>query len=202
MKRTAPSSPPGGFTLIELLTVMAIIAILAALVLAGAGYANKKANRDRVQVEIKALSVALEAYKLDYGTYPRDAASTDTLDPATAVNPSSYTASSLVLYKALSGDEDLDAERKTDDDNKRYFEFKPNMLSPTGGTGAVTAITDPFGNSYGYSTIYAADVEAAAAGDPDAPTTPSGNNPTFDLWSTSGGTSDSETDKARWISNW
>ena len=34
--------------------------------------------------------------------------------------------------------------------------FKPNMLLPAGGTGAVTAIADPFGNSYGYSTANSA----------------------------------------------
>ena len=35
---------------------------------------------------------------------------------------------------------------------KSYMSFKPNMLLPADGTGKVTAIADPFGNSYGYST--------------------------------------------------
>ena len=39
--------------------------------------------------------------------------------------------------------------------------FKPNMLLPAGGSGTVTAIADPFGNSYGYSTAQASLIQAA-----------------------------------------
>ena len=46
---------------------------------------------------------------------------------------------------------------------------------PPIGNGTVTAIADPFGNSYGYSTANQAD-----------PGTAKGYNPTFDLWSTAG----------------
>jgi hypothetical protein len=70
--------------------------------------------------------------------------------------------------------------------------FKPNMLLPAGGSGTVTAISDPFGNSYGYST----------ANQPD----PSkGYNPTFDLWSTAGLTTagpPTQADQNQWIKNW
>ena len=48
-------STSGGFTLIELLIVMAIIAILASLVLAAAGGAQKKGARSRAEAEIAAL---------------------------------------------------------------------------------------------------------------------------------------------------
>ena len=41
---------------------------------------------------------------------------------------------------------------------KSYLAFKPNMLDPADSTAnRVTAIRDPFGNSYGYSTAKAAD---------------------------------------------
>ena len=49
----------------------------------------------------------------------------------------------------------------------------------------VTAIMDPFGLSYGYSTAYQADVDANTAAGTNTPPT-HGYNPTFDLWSTGG----------------
>ena len=76
-----------------------------------------------------------------------------------------------------------------------YFTFKPNMLSPPGGSGTVTATTDPFGNTYGYSTIQAATQDSTK-----------GYNPTFDLWSTTGLTTDppptNDTITPQWIKNW
>jgi hypothetical protein len=64
------------------------------------------------------------------------------------------------------------------------------MLSPPGGTGPVTAIRDPFGNSYGYSTAQQADPSK-------------GFNPTFDLWSTAGtnNSTNAAYEKA-WVKNW
>jgi prepilin-type N-terminal cleavage/methylation domain-containing protein len=68
----------GGFTLIELLTVMTIIAILAALILSIAGFAQKKAAMSRAQAEIQALSAGCESYKADNGTYPYQPTATTT----------------------------------------------------------------------------------------------------------------------------
>jgi hypothetical protein len=66
--------------------------------------------------------------------------------------------------------------------------FKPNMLLPAPpSTAIVTAIADPFGNSYGYST------KMASTGN-------GGYNPTFDLWSTAAGTTSNDVPK--WIKNW
>ena len=67
------------FTLIELLTVIAIILVLAGLLLHIAGNANTKASLARAQAEIQAMSSALESYKTDNGTYPRNT-DTDTLN--------------------------------------------------------------------------------------------------------------------------
>lgn len=199
-----------GFTLVELLTVMAVIAILAGLVLSTAGYVQKKAASSRAQSEISALSAACESYKADNGIYPRTpttgtngipANATDTLDPKKSGNPSAYGSASLYLYMELSGDRKPN-DRKLDTGAKAYFEFPPAMLLPSGGTGTVTAISDPFGYSYGYSTSYQADVEAG--------TNPPkrGYNPTFDLWSTAGSiaapnpTATPDTVTAKWIKNW
>src|SRR5438128_7966298 len=94
------------FTLIELIVVVTVILILAGLVLSTAGYARKKGARSRAETEIAAMSAACESYKADYAIYPRDANSTDLLDPTTNGNSSSpsYNLASLWLYEQLSGD--------------------------------------------------------------------------------------------------
>jgi hypothetical protein len=94
-----------------------------------------------------------------------------------------YAAASLFLYKELSGD--LIGNRVPT--GKSYFPFKPNMLLPKDQAQPVIAIADPFSHSYGYST--------ANQSNPAR-----GYNPTFDLWSTSGGIADA--DQAKWIKNW
>lgn len=188
------------FTLVEMLVVMVIIAILAGLILSGAGFAQKTAAKKRAKTEIAAMEAALESYKADNGIYPRSGAS-DALDPkdSKSGNPSGYKAASLELYKALSGD--TNANRKIDaGEGKQYMEFSPSMLEPSGGTGNVSAVIDPFGSSYGYSTKYAKDAEGG-------PGTPGGYNPTFDLWSTAGKTVNPTPGAPgdvtlQWVTNW
>ncbi len=188
-----PRSPAVGFTLVELLTVIAIIAILAGLVLSTAGYIQKKAAHSRAESEIAAMEAAVESYKADNGAYVSSNA-TDALDAKLSVNPSGYKSASLDLYKALSGDTDANRQVAATE-GKIYFEFKPAMLEPSGGNGTVTAIIDPFGNSYGYSTAYAAAISSNSSAVPTV-----GYNPTFDLWSTSGQTTANGT--VQWSKNW
>ncbi|HWN23522.1 MAG TPA: hypothetical protein VNN16_00305 [Candidatus Sulfotelmatobacter sp.] len=207
----------GAFTMIELLVVIAIIIILAGLVLSTIGYVQKKGARARAETEIAAISAACESYKADNGIYPRDPTAntaTDRLNAKTdgdptlsATNPSgvTYPPASLVLYRALSGDTNLDRAVNATDQNfkidgttlsppltqlpKVYYTFKPNQLSPPDQT-AVQYIRDPFGNSYGYSTA-------------NQFNSSNGYNPTFDLWSTTGLTaSPSSTITPQWIKNW
>ena len=191
----------GAFTLIELIVVVGVILILTGLVLSTAGYARKKGARARAETEIAAMSAACESYKADNGIYPRDSTNntTDNLaaltasptpDPRpTSYDPSDsrYSAASFYLYGQLSGNPSGDRSTYT---QRSYFQFKPNMLLPSGGTGTVTAIKDPFGNSYGYSTTQQADPSK-------------GFNPTFDLWSTAGTSNATEAayEKA-WMKNW
>src|SRR5437867_3239567 len=189
------------FTLIELIVVVGVIIILTGLVLSTVGYARKKGARARSETEIAAVSAACESYKADNGIYPRDTTNntTDNLAALTASptpdprptsydpNDSRYAAASFYLYAQLSGNPSGDRSTYT---QRSYFQFKPSMLSPPGGTGTVTAIRDPFGNSYGYSTAQQANPS-------------NGFNSTFDLWSTAGTSNptDAAYEKA-WIKNW
>jgi prepilin-type N-terminal cleavage/methylation domain-containing protein len=183
------------FTLIELIVVVTIITILAGLVLSTAGYARKKGARARAETEIAAMSAACESYKADNGIYPRDPnSSTDLLDARVSGDPTSsqYKNASLYLYNALFGA--TAGSRNPNTGARSYFVFKPNMLFPADQTQTVQYIQDPFGNSYGYSTIQ------AATGD-----STKGYNPTFDLWSTSGLTTtpgNPDTITPQWIKNW
>jgi type II secretory pathway pseudopilin PulG len=192
------------FTLIELIVVVGIIIVLAGLVLSTAGYARKKGAFARAETEIAAISAAIENYKADNAVYPLGNADlgngtpydTDTLDPTNDVNPAAtpipnvYTKASLYLYKVLMADNDADGGSN----GKVYMVLKPNqmlradMSQPPSSLNPVLGIRDPFGNSYGYST--------KKASNPNA----NGYNPTFDLWSTAGGTATGDTPK--WIKNW
>jgi type II secretory pathway pseudopilin PulG len=176
------------FTLIELILVVGIIIVLSGLVLSTVGYARKKGARARAETEIAAMSAACENYKADNGVYPANS-DTNTLNAQTSVNPSAYQAASLYLYNALFGA--TAGSRTPNTGAKSYFVFRPNMLFPADQNQTVQYIQDPFGNSYGYSTI----------NNPITNPTPTpGYNPTFDLWSTAGGTTTGDTPK--WIINW
>src|SRR5438876_9819703 len=194
------------FTLIELIVVVGVIIILTGLVLSTIRYVRKKGARARAETEIAAMSAACESYKADNGIYPRDTTNNTTDNLAALTDPNyagktppdplptsydptvtAYSFASFYLYGQLSGNTNGDRSTQS---QKAYFSFKPNMLSPSGGTGTVTAIRDPFGNSYGYSTAQQANSS-------------NGFNPTFDLWSTAGtpNATDAAYEKA-WIKNW
>ncbi len=180
------------FTLIELIVVITVIIILTGLVLSTVGYAQKKGARARAETEIAAMSAACESYKADNGVYPRDNPTpgyTDALDAQQNGDPtqSAYQNASLYLFTQLSG---LNQNQTPITGARSYFSFKPQMLS-TDTNGNVTAIKDPVGNSYGYSTANQSDATK-------------GYNPTFDLWSTAGLTTSPPTAAItqQWIKNW
>src|SRR6266516_1112278 len=179
------------FTLIELIVVVTVITILAGLVLSTVGYARKKGARARAETEIAAMSAACESYKADNGVYPRDNPTpgyTDALDAQQNGDPtqSVYQNASLYLFTQLSG---LNQNQPPITGARSYFSFKPQMLS-IDTNGNVTAIKDPVGNSYGYSTANQSDATK-------------GYNPTFDLWSTAGLTTSPPTAAItqQWIKN-
>jgi len=180
------------FTLIELILVVGIIMVLAGLVLTTVGYARKKGARARAETEIAALSAACENYKADNAVYPNSTGTggTDGLDPSTT-NPANYEMPCRYMYGEISGDRDFDGIPDTS--VRPYMAFKEisllraDMSNPPSSSNRVTAIRDPFGNSYGYSTM------KASGG-------ANGYNPTFDLWSIADGTAG--TDQTKWIKNW
>jgi type II secretory pathway pseudopilin PulG len=193
--RSHSSFAASAFTLIELVVVFGLIIVLAGLVLSTVGYARKKGARVRAATEIAAMAAACENYKADNGIYPASS-DTNNLNAQTSFDPNAYQAASLYLYNALFG---ATAGSRTPNTGARsYFVFKPNMLFPPDQSQTVQYIQDPFGNSYGYSTI----------DNPVANPSPTpGFNPTFDLWSTAGVAPSPTpappvTQQDLWIKNW
>ncbi len=64
-----------GFTLIELLIVVAIIAILAAIAVPNFLEAQVRSKVSRVYSDMRSMATAMEAYMVDYNSYPSQYAS-------------------------------------------------------------------------------------------------------------------------------
>src|SRR5437773_3193999 len=144
------------FTLIEQIVVVGVIIILTGLVLSTVGYARKKGARARAETEIAAMSAALESYKSDNAIYPQDSNTTNILNSTNDGNPADYATACRYMYGELTGDRDFDGS--ADSGSRSYITLKPasmlraDMSQPPSSSNRVTAIRDPFGNSYGYST--------------------------------------------------
>jgi prepilin-type N-terminal cleavage/methylation domain-containing protein len=208
MKRQAPRA----FTLIEMVVVLFVILLLAALVVGVAILANRKAAENLAVAQMKELRIACESYKTDHGTYPQNS-DTDHLDPRKHFDPLNafYQDSSRYLYSCLSGDYQPVAmpDGQPEQGSTRYHDFKPaELAAQRGANGAITGvryIQDPFGYCYGYSTAgavaeaqYREQLQTNANASRAADT--AGYNPTFDLWSTGGKTTETQT--GAWVKNW
>jgi prepilin-type N-terminal cleavage/methylation domain-containing protein len=201
-----------GFTLIEMIVVTTVIVILTGLVLSTVGYVQKKAARARAETEIAAISAACESYKADNGVYPSNCPTTSQLNSTNTGNPSNYEAACRYVYGEVTGDRNFDGT--TDSGAKSYMTLKPqsmlraDMSQPPSASNPVTAIRDPFGNSYGYSTAYANYLDYQNGVSTCAPPTASpGYNPTFDLWTTCGETAPKAGEtfqqyQLRWVKSW
>ena len=76
MTRTSPSRPrprrSAGFTLIELMVVIVIIGLLATVVTLNVMPSQDRAMAEKARADIAVLEQALETYRLDNLTYPRN----------------------------------------------------------------------------------------------------------------------------------
>lgn len=234
--------PTSAFTLLEMLTVLAIIVILAGLVLSVGGYVQKKSALSRSAGEIAMFGSACESYKSDNGNYPREVPTsgtsvTDAISPKADfianVSPGKekYEASSLFLYKELTGDKKGTSTKPDgvpEDGEPRYMkEFDPRILNAkknptTKAILEVNYLQDPFGFPYAYSTSAAKDEQdyqtkllrfpnlRSSTFRPTGAALRGFNPGSFDLWSTGGSTPKSspaspaamDLEWAKWIKNW
>ncbi len=130
-----------GFTLIEMLTVLLIIGILAGLVIGLFKIATTKQTESRARAEMKALELAIEAYKQDKGSYPV-AINTPRGSEAKAI------LNSQLLYIALSGNA-AGTGLSPDSTNRAYFtafsSAKNGNLAVSNGQYYIVAPTrDPY----------------------------------------------------------
>lgn len=88
-----------GFTLIELLTVMAIIAILAAISVFSFQGARKQGRDAKRKADLATIASALEIYKADCGQYPSSLPAVGSSLSSTCTNPYGNT-----YIKKLPGD--------------------------------------------------------------------------------------------------
>jgi hypothetical protein len=124
----------------------------------------------------------------------------------TYANPSTYNNASLELYEALTGDISCSGTGGGPGVKNYIADMKPdvwgrsNPSAAVSGSNLVTFLSDPFGNSYGYSTVASTLASSGSAG----------YNPTFDLWSTGGqisagtnfGTGQPGDYQLQWVKNW
>lgn len=68
-RRPGKPAMPLAFTLIELLIVVAIIAILAAIAVPNFLEAQIRAKVSRAKADMRTVSIGVEAYRVDYGSY-------------------------------------------------------------------------------------------------------------------------------------
>jgi prepilin-type N-terminal cleavage/methylation domain-containing protein len=94
-KRAGGSSRHAAFTLIELLTVIVIIGILAAILIPSVSGVRRAANKASTRVQFKQWGAALEAFRSEYGYYPK-------LDASNKVN-SGITAADHLFHDVLAG---------------------------------------------------------------------------------------------------
>jgi prepilin-type N-terminal cleavage/methylation domain-containing protein len=118
-----------GFTLIELLTVMAIIAVLAALLFPAIRSALQKTTHARALQDCQQLASVFRAYHGQYGKWPAVTNGTVAVDNN--------------LRRLLAGDHLVTtAPYQGNPHQTTFMEFNPKDLDGSG------AVIDPWGNAY------------------------------------------------------
>ncbi len=179
------------FSLLELLVVIALIAILAALVSSGISGILKSVKVKEARLWLASLEAGLSDYQQDHGIFP--------LNPPGDVPPertdSLAREGAPILYRALSGDTDMDAQGIIDDSEQVYVEG----LSFHEQKNAEVPRSAPLAGGFGVIDPWSSPIRYLAS-PPNLPVDRKvSHNPDFDLWFLGGGAPD-ETEN--WVSNW
>jgi prepilin-type N-terminal cleavage/methylation domain-containing protein len=130
-----------GFTLVELLVVLSIIVLLAGIV-SGAALTFRRIMQNKAAAwDIKTFSIALAAYKLDFGRYPPDDFIPDTA--STAWDPKFGMNEVLYYYLGLRHQKGLNMCGP-------YGKFREKRLVDEDGDGFKEYL-DPYGGLYYYA---------------------------------------------------
>lgn len=123
-----------GFTLMELLVVISIIMILVGLLLPVLSYVRRSANVARIQGDLQTIATALEAYKQDFGDYPRP-----------SLTDSSQTRGAVTLCNALlsPGPQGVANDINTIGDGADGYGFRARRTTVSRPTGAFDAGGNP-----------------------------------------------------------
>ncbi len=70
IKRNLQGRRAAAFTLVEMLAVMAIIAILAGIIVAGSSFIQRESDRKRARAGLEKIKIALEEFRVQRGKYP------------------------------------------------------------------------------------------------------------------------------------
>jgi prepilin-type N-terminal cleavage/methylation domain-containing protein len=169
------------FTLIELMAVVAVIAILAGLVLGGAGAVRQRAARGQAKAEVAAIEAGLSRYQMDFGAYPAATNITTGNNEYNHYSTSSYPAAGQTLFTNLWG---AATYATNTSGGKQYLNVKPSMVNTSG----VNYFIDPWGYAYGYYWSGTSSLNGGAVPD---------------VWSTGGQTgTGTQTNRAKWITSW
>ncbi len=163
MPHARPHRRSHAFTLLELLTVVAILALLAAISFGVIRSTKQRANTARAKAELALLSQALEDYKRHYGDYPQTGPSAANSQRVTGtVGPGANTAQAR-LFNALigvygpsnfntrlNGPFLVDITKLTVEVPLNNAAFAVASGSPPAKQAVNNAFLDPWGNRYLY----------------------------------------------------
>ncbi len=171
IRTTLWRSKLGGFTLVEVLTVMTLIVVLAGLTLGVTRYAGNAGKTNRARVEMKALELALEKFKVDNGFYPVGADGEEgSSDAWVNIQDAQIRSGANSLYTNLV---------EVPENKRPYLELKRSQYR---GSNEFGVVVDPWGNPYGYTCGRSEEANP--------------NTPSVTIWTTSG-----VTDTNKWLHN-